>query len=143
MDKVVLSSNRVAAAIPGISVPTWSARSDSPRFSNPTETVLFYEKGSQLLGQAGDSTGEDFFQMWGADQATMKQRHYPYPHGQGKVFAFVDSHAKYSQVGTGPFAYSFKMPNGTAYYPPGYCGDLNAGLYAITNNSDPGANLPQ
>jgi len=109
---------------------------------NPSETVLLFEKGSQALGAGGDSTGEDFYQMWGADQAEMKTRHYPYPHGHGKVFAFTDSHAKYYQVGSGPFAYSFPMPKG-GYYPPGYCGDLNAALYAITGNSDPGANLPR
>jgi len=109
---------------------------------NPSETVLLFEKGSQALGMGADSTGEDFFQMWGADQADMKRRGYPYPHGKGKVFSFSDGHAKYFQVGTGPFAYAFPKPSGGTW-PPGYCGDLNAALYTITNNSDPGANLPQ
>jgi prepilin-type N-terminal cleavage/methylation domain-containing protein len=110
---------------------------------NPSQTVLLFEKGSQELGFNGDACGEDFYQMWGADQADMKKQNYPYPHGKGKVFAFADSSAKWYQVGQGPFAYSYKMPSGNGYYPPGYCGDLNAPLYAITGNSDPGANLPQ
>jgi hypothetical protein len=105
-------------------------------------TVLLYEKGAHLLGDGADSTGEDFYQMWGADQTAMKAQHYPYPHGHGKVFAFSDGHAKYFQVGLGPFAYSYPKPNG-GYWPAGYCGDLTAPLYAVTNNSDPGANLPQ
>jgi prepilin-type N-terminal cleavage/methylation domain-containing protein/prepilin-type processing-associated H-X9-DG protein len=109
---------------------------------NPAETVQLYEKGSQPMGIGADSTGEDFFQMWGQDQAQMKARHYPYPHGHGKVFAFVDGHAKYFQVGTGPFAYAFPIPGTSRTWPAGYCGDLNAPLYAVTNNSDPGANLP-
>jgi prepilin-type N-terminal cleavage/methylation domain-containing protein len=109
---------------------------------SPSEAVMLYEKGSQPLGQGGDSTGEDFYQMWGADQLPMKQKHYPYPHGQGKVFSFVDGHSKYFQVGTGPFAYSFPDPNGKLY-PAGYCGNLTPPLYVVNNASDPGANLPQ
>jgi hypothetical protein len=109
---------------------------------NPADTVLLYEKGSQPLGTGGDSTGEDFYQMWGADQAAMKTQKYPYPHGHGKVFAFTDGHSKYFQVGTGPFAYAFPKPGGGTW-PAGYCGDLSAALYAVTNNSDPGANLPK
>jgi len=99
---------------------------------DPSSSVLLFEKGSQPLGTWADATGEYFIQMWGADEANMRARNYPFPHGKGKTFLFSDGHGKWIQVGTGPFTYAYpRTPGSTSLYPAGYCGDPQ------------GANLPQ
>jgi prepilin-type N-terminal cleavage/methylation domain-containing protein/prepilin-type processing-associated H-X9-DG protein len=108
---------------------------------NSADSVLLFEKGSQGLGSGADSVGEDFYQMWGADHVAMKKNP-RFPHGSGKVFSFVDGHAKFFQVGTGPFAYAFPKPGGGTW-PVAYCGGTHSPLYATDGVADdPGANLP-
>jgi prepilin-type N-terminal cleavage/methylation domain-containing protein len=108
---------------------------------NASATVALFEKGAQQLGAPSDACGEDFLQMWGADQAAMKTQNYPFPHGKGKVFLFSDSSAKFYTVGQGPFAYAYSNSSG-GKWPVGYCGGTSP-LYATDGNfENNGANLP-
>lgn len=135
------------------------------RMKAPAKTVLLFEKGVALCGQATDSTGEYFDQM-SANPAyggyTAMIHSFPndpavwhFFHGgtgfkQGKVFLFADGHAAFfqalvaTQSTTNPFGYYF--PNsGAGGWPKGpaglgYCGSAD-GLHAGAPTT-PGANLP-
>ncbi len=112
---------------------------------NPSETVQLFEKGSWPLGYAADSTGENFYDMWGADGRTYRDGpvgRIDFPHGKGKVFLFTDGHAKYYQVHTGPFNYAFPKPGG-GNWDAGYCGGTSPVYGTNDVGNDPGANLPK
>ncbi len=110
---------------------------------NPADAVQLLEKGSQPMGVTGDAPAEFFQQMLGADQAQMKAENYKsFPHNKGKVFLFMDSHAKYFSYNQGPFLYSFAKDGSTAKWPAGYCGDAINGEGYTGPASNPGANLP-
>ena len=110
---------------------------------NPAETVMLTEKGEQPIAAGADSVAESFYQMHGFDHEAQKQNP-RFPHGKGKVFAFMDGHAKYFQVRTGPFAYAFPRESGGGTWPAGYCGAAN--VSSESAGGDPtsfGANLPR
>lgn len=98
----------------------------------PTLTVMLFEKGAQPVFSWGDATGETFYQMWDVDYDPSL-----YPHEKQKVFSFIDGHAAFFRLKTGPFQYWFDSDK----YPKGYCG--NKGGLDISNDSVPGANLPR
>jgi prepilin-type N-terminal cleavage/methylation domain-containing protein/prepilin-type processing-associated H-X9-DG protein len=108
---------------------------------NPAETVMLFEKGSQALGVGADSVGESFYQMHGFDHVE-QQRNPKFPHGKGKVFAFMDGHAKYFNQNSGPFTYAFPKASGGGNWPAGYCG-TTTGLAAGGDPTNNGANLPR
>lgn len=99
----------------------------------PTDTVALFEKGGVPLGERADSTGEYFAQTYGTNDFRLW-------HGNGKVFAFLDGHARFWPVGQGPWAYDFRPPRGNNDYGAGYCG----GQINTTADDDggPGKNLP-
>ncbi|HEY3412717.1 MAG TPA: prepilin-type N-terminal cleavage/methylation domain-containing protein [Armatimonadota bacterium] len=104
----------------------------------PADTVLLFEKGAQLVFDWNDSTAEFFSQMWAEDD-NLKT----YPHGEGKNFAYTDGHVAWSKTDSGPFAYRFPNVDSHGYWPVAYCGNKHDPLGVISNNTDPGANLPE
>jgi dolichol-phosphate mannosyltransferase len=99
----------------------------------PADTVTLYEKGKEALGARADATGEYFRQTYGISDFRLW-------HGNGKIFAFVDGHARFWPVGHGPWVYDFRPPLGNNDHGPGYCG----GQIDTTTDNDggPGKNLP-
>jgi prepilin-type processing-associated H-X9-DG protein len=122
----------------------------------PSRTVLLMEKGNYVLGTGADSPAEFFGQtINGATSSIAVHPNDPdlwgFPHSNGKVFLFLDGHAKWykgttQQSDDNPFGYYFKsdkLPPISAKALLGYCGDVK------TNTTNPptygaqyGANLP-
>lgn len=99
----------------------------------PSDTVALFEKGGMPLGERADSTGEFFAQTYGVGD-------YRLWHDNGKVFGFLDGHARFWPVGQGPWAYDFRPPWGNNNYGPGYCGgQINT---IADQDGGPGKNLP-
>lgn len=125
------------------------------RMKAPSRTVLLYEKGRQRMGIAADSSGEWFGQsISGTTDVRFQQADpdkWPMPHGNGKVFLYVDGHAQWhkailAESTDNPFGYAFgPFPSSlSGSYRPGYCGDIDS--TAITSPSTLaryGANLPR
>jgi len=122
---------------------------------SPARTVLLFEKGDQEFGVGADATGESFWQVYGTkeydDQVAGQTDRTPrerrtYFHGNGKVLAFVDGHAKFyfcrdTDKETNPMWYDF--PNNPVSGHPGYCGDAKEGYgYTGCDKHNPGAHLP-
>ncbi len=87
---------------------------------NSVDTVLLVEKGAYPLGWWPDAAMESFYQMG-------MQQKYPTdttrtPHNDGKNFLFLDGHAKWHHMGSGPFA----MLTTNVCPPPGYGGSWEA-----------------
>ncbi|MBI2842057.1 MAG: prepilin-type N-terminal cleavage/methylation domain-containing protein [Armatimonadetes bacterium] len=97
----------------------------------PTLTVMLFEKGSQPVFSWGDATGEMFYQIWNVSYNPSY-----YPHERAKNFSFIDGHVRMFRLGSGPFMYQFDRR-----YAKGYCGNLKG--FDISNDSEPGANLPR
>jgi prepilin-type N-terminal cleavage/methylation domain-containing protein/prepilin-type processing-associated H-X9-DG protein len=126
---------------------------------SPTRTVLLFEKGNNILGVHGDATGEFYGQtVSGATSSIAVHPNDPnlwgFPHSDGKVFLFLDGHAKWYKGiirpdDENPFGYFF--PNGkvpiasgiSAKAALGYCGDRGTnGTGNPTYQAQYGSNLP-
>lgn len=115
-----------------------------------TQTVLLFEKGSQVLGAVSDSVAEWYTQTWGYAQEPASR----FWHGPGKVFVFCDGHAKYFRWPSGPFSYDYPSFSGWSGQASaaniggkGYCGWVDnagaAGLQTTPTANLPGANIPR
>lgn len=104
---------------------------------SPSKTVLLMEKGSQVLGVGADAPAELFGQTVDGALAPISQypndpKKWGFPHDDGKVFLFLDGHAKWYKgmfdVSTeNPFGYYFTNARIPPPVPPrqflGFCGD--------------------
>lgn len=112
-------------------------------------TVMLFEKGSNVVGATSDAVAESFLQMWGSTLESPDK----FWHGRGKVFAFMDGHAKYVMYPAGPFSYDYPSFTGWSkesapsanLYGAGWCGYQDNNL-----TGDPpgkanraGANIPR
>jgi len=137
-----LSSGTATEVIRSYAMPRNISSMALSQIRNVASTVLYFEKGSARISARSDATGESFMQTWGAGETMPGLPADTYWHGKGKVFAFVDGHAKFWNSGTGPFAYAFSDAyQSFGLQHPGYCGGR---VYMSTNDEamDPGCNLP-
>jgi prepilin-type N-terminal cleavage/methylation domain-containing protein/prepilin-type processing-associated H-X9-DG protein len=126
---------------------------------SPTRTVLLMEKGNNVLGIHGDATAEFFGQtVAGATSPIAQHPDKPgtwgFPHNDGKVFLFLDGHAKwykgmFAESDENPFGYYY--PNGKIPTPSGlsarsglgYCGDRGSNTTGNPSyQAQYGSNLP-
>ena len=86
----------------GYSEPRYVSGVGTEQPPSPSDTVMLAEKGSYPPGAWADAAMETFYQMgWNTVYPKDIQK---MPHNEGKNFAFVDGHVKWSKVGAGPFA---------------------------------------
>jgi prepilin-type processing-associated H-X9-DG protein len=101
---------------------------------NPSATVLYYEKGANLIGSWGDALGQNLYEThngalkveYDPGATTPYMNEYgqeidcrPFHRG-GKNMVYVDGHAKFHKYGTGPFD-----RKGVSVVVSGYVGDFS------------------
>ena len=90
----------------------------------PSETILLFDKGKQSIYQCGDAAAENPMQSHGCTDQGLETDMF---HNDGKNFAYVDGHCKWSGKGQGPFAADPGVacpPTGMTGYEthaPGHC----------------------
>jgi prepilin-type N-terminal cleavage/methylation domain-containing protein/prepilin-type processing-associated H-X9-DG protein len=126
---------------------------------SPTRTVLLMEKGNYVLGTGADSPAEFYGQTINGVTSPIAQHPdkpntWGFPHNDGKVFLFLDGHAKwykgmFAESDENPFGYYY--PNGKIPLPSGlsarsglgYCGDRGSNTTnPPTYGAQYGSNLP-
>jgi prepilin-type N-terminal cleavage/methylation domain-containing protein/prepilin-type processing-associated H-X9-DG protein len=91
-----------AGNIRGYAEPQYVSGAGTEQPPNPVATVLLAEKGAYVPGAWSDAAMESFYQMGASkDYPTDLNK---MPHNDGKNFAFLDGHAKWYHVDTGPFS---------------------------------------
>lgn len=95
---LICRDNPYGGAKRSYALPRYVSGQSLDAIVNATATVLLYEKGQYLPGEWEDATGENFGHS--SNPATTPK----FFHNEGKNFLFADSHVKWHQKTSGPFA---------------------------------------